>query len=139
MTLTRIKFDDDDDDNVEGEGDQHAAAVRRIIRLLEKKSAKVDKDKPWYVGDGRVKVYYPDVSAEWSRIIVEINGPVGHSSKRSHENELNQKAFFKEQGVKFFTYAPTEIAGRGWIDSKGKRHKPHSDDELYADWGLTDH
>jgi hypothetical protein len=131
--LVEIEFDD----NIEGEGDQHAAAILRIMQLLHAKGARVQKDKQWYVGEERVKEYYPDVSAYWSDIVVEINGPVGHSSKRSHENELNQKNWFKKQGIKFFTYSPTEIAGRGWIDSKGKRHKPHTDEELYQDWGLT--
>lgn len=120
----------------EGEGDQHAAAVERIMKLLNKSGAHVYKDKRHDVNDERVQAYYPDVTAEWSPIIIEINGPVGHSSKRSHDNELNQKAFFENKGAKFFTYSPTEIAGRGWIDSKGKRHKVHTDAELLADWGI---
>lgn len=126
-------------DNIEGEGDQHAAAVLRIMALLYARGAKVRKDMEHKVRkkkSDRVQAYYPDVTAFWHPIVVEINGPVGHSSKRSYENELNQKKFFKAQGIKFFTYAPTEIIGRGWLDSKGRRHKPHSDSDLYADWGL---
>ena len=124
-------------DNIEGEGDQHAAAVLRIMQLLHAKGARVKKDMEHAVKNSdRVQAYFPDVTATWPGIVVEINGPVGHSSKRSYENELNQKKFFENQGIKFFTYSPTEIAGKGWTDSKGKRHKPHTDELLYADWGL---
>lgn len=123
-------------DNIEGEGDQHANAVLRIMQLLYAKGARVKKDQKHTVNSDRVEAYFPDVTATWSPIVIEINGPVGHSSKRSYENELNQKKFFEDQGIKFFTYAPTEIAGKGWIDSKGKRHYPHTDQDLYADWGL---
>ena len=119
-----------------GEGDQHIAAASRIISLLEKKGARVYKDKKHDVNGDRVDAYFPDITATWPPIIIEINGKIGHSSKRSHDNELNQKAFFESKGAKFFTYSPTEIAGRGWTDSKGKRHKVHTDAELLADWGL---
>lgn len=128
--MVKIEFEVGDN-----EGDQHAAAVFRIMQLLHRKGAKVKKDKQHIVGSDRVKAYFPDVTATWPGIVVEINGPVGHSSKRSYDNEQNQKKFFNEQNIKFFTYAPTEIVG-GWTDSKGRKHKPHSDDELYADWEL---
>lgn len=119
-----------------GEGDQHAAAVQRIMTLLMKRGATVYKDKKHVVNGDRVDAYYPDITAEWAPIIIEVNGHVGHSSKLSYDNEQNQKAFFESIGSKFFTYSPTEIAGRGWINSKGKRHTIHTDAELLADWGL---
>lgn len=130
--MVKIEFDD----NIKGEGDQHAAAILRIMQLLHKKGARVQKDREWPVGGERVKKYFPDVTALWPGIVVEING-YGHKSKRSHENELNQKAWFNNQGIKFFSYAPTDLVGRGYVDSKGRRHKPLTDEDLYQDWGLT--
>ena len=122
------------------EGSQHIAAVERLTELLQKKGFNVSKDMAWPVrviddDNDRVEWYYPDVTATRT-LVIEVNGKVGHSSQRSYQNELNQKAFFENKNIKFYTYAPTEISGRGWIDSKGKRHTIHSNIELYSDWNL---
>lgn len=118
------------------EGELHKKAVIRLIELLLEKGFQVEKDMQWKTGDPeRVLAYYPDVVAT-KTIVVEVNGKVGHSSKRSYENEQNAKAYFERLGIKMYTYSPQELVGNGWKDSKGRKHTPHKDEELFADWGL---
>lgn len=113
--------------------------MERLAEYFRVKGFEVEKDKEWRIQYGaygsRVSSYYPDVTATRT-IVVEVNGPVGHSSQRSYYNELNQRAFFENQGIGFYTYSPQEIVGKGWIDSKGKRHRPHKPTELFQDWSL---
>lgn len=118
------------------EGPKHHKATERLAKLLIDKGFAIDFDKRWGVPDNdRVSDYYPDLTATLT-FVFEVNGNVGHSSKRSFDNEQNQKKWFEGMGVRFFVYSPSELVGNGWIDSKGHKHKPHADKELYADWGL---
>lgn len=118
------------------EGKKHHQAAERLAKLLMSRGFKVEFDRIWKVNDNdRVTGYFPDITATLT-LTFEINGNVGHSSKRSFENELNQKAFIEKQGAKFFAYSPGELVGKGWTDSKGNKHNVHKDSELYEDWGL---
>ena len=123
------------------EGDKHVAAVNRLITLLRTNGFVVYKDMRVVVEttrqqDTRADTYYPDVMAFKPYAAIEVNGNVGHSSKRSYDNEQIQKQQFEAHDIKFFAYSPEELAGRGYTNSKGKRHKPHKDDLLLQEWGI---
>lgn len=118
------------------EGDLHKKAVRKLAKYLRAKGYKVETDKNWGVKSGdRVSNYYPDITAT-KTIVIEVNGNVGHSSKRSYDNELNQKQFFELQDIHLHVYSPEEITGKGWTDSKGNKHRPHKPAEFYDDWKI---
>ena len=118
------------------EGKKHHKAALRLCKLLTAKGFVVEFDKQWQVQDNdRISAYYPDITATRT-IVIEVNGSVGHSSKRSFENEKNQIRWFENQGINFFAYSPDELVGRGWMDYSMRIHKPHKDSLLYEEWKL---
>jgi hypothetical protein len=72
--------------------------------------------------------YHPDVRGVKGKreIVIEVDGKVGHSSQRSHNNRETEKREYKKRVIEFYEFSTGEIVG-GWKDSNGHKHIPWSD------------
>lgn len=99
-----------------GEGTSHQKAKKRLYNLIAATGPKLIEQE--YVYPNPLNEGYPwrfDVYAEfWDgrKIAVEVDGKVGHTSRRSFEKRQLKKLYLKDFGIELYGF-PTQ-----WIVSR---------------------
>ena len=118
-----------------GEGKNHRKAKTRLFELIKAIGPKllekeheypnpVYPDYPWYF----------DLYCELHngrRIAIEIDGKVGHSSKKAKDKRIAKKSYLELQGIELFAF-PT-----AWVYSKKQLPDQLFYDELHLPTEIT--
>ena len=110
-----------------GEGPNHRKAKARLYELIKTIAPNIigrefeypnpfHPDYPW-----RFDLYF-EIWAKKRKVAIEIDGKVGHSSKKAKEKRAAKIKYLNKQGIELFAF-PT-----AWV--VGKRALP---DQLYYD------
>ena len=113
-------------------GKDHIAAQDKLIELFLCYDYNAYRDFEYKTGSDRASKYFFDVYAikyeikGWfyfqhialpifsfhDVIVVEIDGSVGHSTKKAFANRKIKKQFCKEKGIRFFEFPTKWLVGR---------------------------
>jgi hypothetical protein len=99
-----------------GEGTSHQKAKKRLYNLIAATGPKLIEQE--YVYTNSIDPEYPwrfDLYAEfWNgrKIAVEVDGKVGHSSRRSYEKRRAKKLYLKTYGIELYGFPTKWIIGR---------------------------
>ena len=99
-----------------GEGKNHQNAKGRLYKLINATNPKfiakeheypnpVYPDYPW-----RFDIYVELHNGR--RLAIEIDGKVGHSSKKAKDKRLAKKKYLKQQGIELFGFPTPWIVGK---------------------------
>ena len=101
-----------------GESHYHQRAKQRLYDLVKEAGAETVQME--YVYGNPFQPDYPwkfDVYAEFRdgrKIAIEIDGKVGHTSKRSHQKRQAKKDYLADRGIELYAF-PTK-----WVRSKAE-------------------
>ena len=99
-----------------GEGNMHQRAKQRLYNLISSIGPKtIEKEHEF---PNPIDPAFPwrfDIFAElWDgrRIAIEVDGKIGHTSKRSHEKRQAKTAYLKLHGIELFSFPTKWLQGR---------------------------
>jgi hypothetical protein len=102
-----------------GEGRPHLRAKQRLYNLVNAVGPKILVQEYQYPNPFNPE--YPwvfDIFVElWDgrKFAIEVDGKIGHTSKRSHEKREAKKEYLKTQGIALFGFSTKWIIGKAML------------------------
>jgi hypothetical protein len=99
-----------------GEGTSHQKAKKRLYNLIAATGPKIIQEE--YVYPNPVDPAYPwrfDIYCEfWGgrKLAIEVDGSVGHTTKRSHQKRQVKKLYLQTYGIELYGFPTKWVHGR---------------------------